>query len=98
MHVCTPAQIFGEQILCGSCYDRPDVLDFPTYAGCRFLDTAPDNPVRRLLPCPVSPHKCTPGAARSCTWMFCVAFTRHQQLLHLSGPLSAGRGARFKLS
>lgn len=46
---CASVQIFGEQILCGSCYDRPDVLDFPTYAGCRFLDTAPDNPVRNSI-------------------------------------------------
>lgn len=38
-------QIFGEQIYYGSPYDRPEVLDFPTYAACRFLDTSPENPV-----------------------------------------------------
>ncbi len=53
-------QVFGEQITCGSSYDRPEVLDFPTYAACRFLDTAPTNPVRFLpLSCfPWSPHAC----------------------------------------
>ena len=38
-------QIFGEQISYGSPYDRPEVMDFPTYAACRFLDTSPNNPV-----------------------------------------------------
>ena len=41
-------QIFGEQIYYGSPYDRPEVLDFPTYAACRFLDTSPNNPVSAL--------------------------------------------------
>ena len=43
--VLLPIQVFGEQIMSGSEYDRPEVLDFPTYAACRFLDTAPNNPV-----------------------------------------------------
>ncbi|KAK9832479.1 hypothetical protein WJX81_000145 [Elliptochloris bilobata] len=38
-----PAQVFGQQAENG-CSDRPDVLPFPTYAACRFLDTTPDNP------------------------------------------------------
>ena len=46
----TCLQIFGEQISYGSPYDRPEVLDFPAYAACRFLDTSPNNPVS-LHPC-----------------------------------------------
>ena len=38
-------QVFGEQVSFGSPYGSPEVLDFPTYCACRFLDTAPDNPV-----------------------------------------------------
>ena len=48
--VCDMFQIFGEQISYGSPYDRPEVLDFPTYAACRFLDTSPNNPVS-VHPC-----------------------------------------------
>ncbi|KAK9905596.1 hypothetical protein WJX75_002717 [Coccomyxa subellipsoidea] len=39
-----PEQVFGEQVSCGSPYGSPEVLDFPTYCACRFLDTAPKNP------------------------------------------------------
>ena len=39
----------------GSPYDRPAVLDFPTYAACRFLDTSPTNPVSPSLALPFAP-------------------------------------------
>ncbi|CAL8471980.1 g11522 [Coccomyxa elongata] len=39
-----PEQVFGEQVSFGSPYGSPEVLDFPTYCACRFLDTAPNNP------------------------------------------------------
>ncbi len=50
---CDALQVFGEQVSFGSPYGSPEVLDFPTYCACRFLDTAPDNPVsHKAIPRP----------------------------------------------
>lgn len=39
-------QVFGEQADSECSHDRPEVVPFPTYAACRFLDTTLDNQVR----------------------------------------------------
>ena len=66
MHCRGSFQIFGEQIYYGSPYDRPEVLDFPTYAACRFLDTSPNNPVSALRAYSAEQgHCCTHGKPSS---------------------------------